>query len=304
MSKIKFNERIVVTCTTLPNRYPSLLRTLKAMHDQDCHIDQIYVTLPYKAKRLNQIYPPLPDDIKNLATIIKIKKDYGPLTKMVGALYHEQDKNTIIVSVDDDCLYPLNLVSSLVQLSLQHDDVAICGTGALIGRGLTMASFHGTLKGFEMFNVLSGFRITDEGRAIDVIHGFAGVLYRRGFFPKKEKLNHLLKLPFIDDYVFCHDDLILSGYLRQQGIKLKTFKGIPLVEDCIKESDALSYNFSKMIEKFKRAIKSLQKHGYFLDFEPAGIDENPFMKTIYFIFLIVIIILFIYFMYFKQPYQT
>jgi len=59
-----------------------------------------------------------------------------------------------------------------------------------------------------------------------------------------------------------------------------------------------------MIEKFKRAIKSLQKHGYFLDFEPAGIDENPFMKTIYFIFLIVIIILFIYFMYFKQPYQN
>jgi hypothetical protein len=303
MSKIKFNERVVVTCTTLPGRYPSLLRTLKAMHNQDCHIDQIYVTIPHKAKRLNQVYPPLPDEIKNLATIIKIDTDYGPITKMFGALYHEQNKKTIIISIDDDIIYPNDLISHMVRLSIKHPKVALCGTGALIGRGFSFASVHNNLSPVHHFNMVAGFRISDEGRCVDVIHGFAGVLYRRGFFPKKEKLNELFNIPFIDDHVFCHDDLILSGYLRQRGTKLKTFKNMPVVYDCVKESDALSYNFSKMIEKYKRAIKSLQKHGYFLDFEHANIDESPLVKTIYFLFLIFIIILFTYFMFFKQPYQ-
>jgi hypothetical protein len=303
MTKIKFDQRIVVTCTTLPDRYPSLIKTLQMMKDQDCHIDLIYLTIPYKARRLNKVYPELPTDIYNFCKIIRIKKDYGPLCKMYGALYNEHDKETIIISIDDDCIYPKDLISHMIKLSIKHPQVAICGTGALIGRGLTMASIYNNLSPMNKLNILSGFRISNEGRCVDVIHGFAGVLYRRGFFPKKEKLNNLFKLPFINDNVFCHDDLILSGYLRKRGIKLKTFKDMPLVQDCVKESDALSYNFSKMIEKFKHTIKCLQREGLFLDFEPSAIDENPFMKLIYIIFFIVVIILFIYFMFFKQPHQ-
>jgi hypothetical protein len=294
MLKIKFNQRIVVTCTTLPDRYDTLIKTLKSMHEQDCYIDQIYVTIPYKAKRLNKIYPEPPADIINLCKIIRIKKDYGPLSKIYGALHQEYDNDTIIISIDDDCLYPSNLISHLVKLSINHPDVVICGTGALIGHGILMASIHSTLQDMKNLNFYSGFRIPNEGRCVDVIHGFAGVLYKRCFFPKHKKLKTLFNLPFINHDVFCHDDLIISGYLRQRGIKLKTFKNIPMVVDYYKTSDALCSNFIKMVEVYKRALYVLQQHGLFLNFEQAAIDENPLMRTIYFIFLIIISIIFFF----------
>jgi hypothetical protein len=297
MSKIKFDTRIVVTCTTLPGRYDTLIRTLRNMHNQDCHIDQCYVTIPYKAARLNQVYPDIPDEMHQLAKVVRIETDYGPLCKMYGALFNEKDKNTIIISVDDDCIYPDHLISHLVKLSLQYSKVAICGTGALIGRGLLMASIHTNLKGADHFNFVSGFKIPKEGRCVDVIHGFAGVLYRRGFFPNNQKLlDTLFQYPFINKHVFCHDDLIISAFLKSRGIKLKTFKDIPIVADCVKNSDALSYDFLKMMEKFKKAIIGLQQHGLYQEFSPSSLDENPMMKFIYLVFLILVIFLFVYFM--------
>lgn len=301
MSKIKFENKIVVTCTTLPGRYDTLIRTLKNMHSQDCYIDQCYVTIPYKAARLNQDYPDIPEEIHQLAKVIRVDTDYGPLCKMYGALFHEQHKNTIIISVDDDCIYPNDLISHLVQLSLRYPKVAICGTGALLGRGLLMASIHTNLKGADQFNIISGFKIPPEGRCVDLIHGFAGVLYRRGFFPKKKELiNTLFKYPFINKHVFCHDDLIISGFLKHRGIQLKTFKNIPCVTDCAKNNDALSYDFLKMLEKFKKAILGLQQHGLFQEFSHSSLDENPMMKVVFFIFLILVIILFVYFMFYNQ----
>lgn len=290
--------RIVATCTTLPDRYNRLMNTLSCLKNQDTPIDKIYVTIPYKSTRLNKVYPPIPKEIKTLATIVRVKTDYGPLCKLFGALHYEHDPNTIIISVDDDCTYPSNLVSSLIHHHQYDPDVAICGTGALLNNGILFASFYTNEKTLDTYNNINGFNIPIKGRYIDLIHGFAGVFYKRSFFPKKKELyNELFMYPMIDKSVFCHDDVIISGYLKKNGIKMIVYKDIPQViigETC---EDALSYSFTEMVSKFNKSIAVLQNHGMFTKYEKTSLCESPTYRAIIILLMILFIFLFIYILY-------
>ena len=292
--------RIVATCTTLPDRYDTLIKTLHCLKNQDIKLDKIYVTIPYKATRLNKVYPKVPKEMRKLATIIRTKVDYGPLCKLYGALHYEHHPDTIIISVDDDCIYPENLISTLIQHHHQNNHVAICGTGALLNNGTLFASFYSNVCTLENYNNLYGFNVPNEGRYIDLIHGFAGVLYKRSFFPKKKDLyNELYRYPMLNTSVFCHDDVIISGYLKKNNIKMIVFKNIPKVIMGEKGEDALSYHFAEMVSKFNTSIQFLKKHDMFLTYENTSINESPVYRVLIIILFVVFIILFIYVMYKK-----
>lgn len=285
--------RVVATCTTLPDRYISLIRTLHCLKKQDVQLDAIYITIPYVAKRLNKKYPDIPDEINNMATVIRIKEDYGPLCKLYGALINEKNPNTIIISVDDDCIYPPNLVSVLLDYHREYPEVSICGTGALLKNGLLFSSINTNVN--HLSRNISGFNVPNNGRFIDLIHGFVGVLYKRSFFPHKKQLyNELYKYPLLDYSIFCHDDVIISGYLKKNHIKMMTFNNIPSIIADVKNADALSYNFFDMLSKFNQSIILLKEHGMFLTYENTSITESPTYRVILLVILIIFIILFIY----------
>jgi hypothetical protein len=289
--------RIVATCTTLPDRYDGLYKTLLSLHDQIIPFDVIYVTLPRVAKRLNQVYGPLPEHINKLCTVVQIKEDYGPVCKIVGALIKEQDPNTLIVTVDDDCIYSRDLVSRLVECHKTHPNAAITSTGVLVGCGVGTFGIHSTLKDVVPYNGLLGFQIPSSGRAVDIVQGFSGVLYKRRFFPKK--LNKLLN--YVEDIdIFKSDDILLSGYLSLQGIKIYTF---PKMSQCEQHrtEDALSCDITRMIKTFNNALYKCRAHGMFPTFEPFDIGESPVIKVPLFILVIIMsiiaLIFFIIFLY-------
>ena len=222
------NPRVVVTLTTLPDRYQTLERTLNSILKQDYPLDAIYLTIPEKAARLDKIYPPLPDSITSKCQIVNIKTDYGPITKIYGALSQESDPKTIIISLDDDVIYPPDLVSSLVKHGQEHKKAAICGTGALLKYGLLFVSMVSSLNFCTWLNPFIGPTITEKGRNIDLVFGVAGVLYRRGFFPSADKLEEeLFKYALNNEAVFLNDDILISAYLSKAKIKRKLFKDIP-----------------------------------------------------------------------------
>src|SRR5438045_920235 len=101
--------RVVASCTTLPDRYDNLKIMLKSLKKQTHPLDEIYLTIPKRAHRLNKLYPSLPTEIKQICTPVYIDVDYGPITKIYGALAHETDSDTIIITVDDDNIYPPDL---------------------------------------------------------------------------------------------------------------------------------------------------------------------------------------------------
>jgi len=279
--------RVIATCTTLPTRYDTLFRTLCCLKNQDYVLDAIYLTLPYKSKRLNKIYPELPNKIKNLCTIIRCD-DYGPITKLYGALISETDPETIIISVDDDCIYPPNLVSKLLYHHQTYPNSAICGTGALLGNGILFASIYTNVTNLKKYNSLIGFDVPDIGRNVDLIHGFVGVLYKRSFFPIKSKLyEDLFRYPMTNNAMFHNDDVTISGYLSMNGIKMRIFGDIPSVTSDVKNADALSYNIPLMVYRFDQSIKNAQAYGMFLTYEKTNYYESPVTKLFIMILFVV-----------------
>ena len=291
--------RVVATFTTLPDRYDLVRESIKSMRAQDWPLDAIYLAVPLRARRLNQEYPPIPDDINELCTVIRIDVDYGPVTKLYGGLISEIDPDTIIISCDDDVIYKPNLVRKLVEHFQQHPGISICGTGALIGKGLPFISIISSLSPFRTWNGLIGPLVPKGGRAVDLIFGVAGVLYQRGFFPDVANLHdEFLRYSLENEYVFVNDDVLISGYLSRKGIKRMVFYDIPDVT-CQggNRKDALSYDLMSMLVKLDRSITYMKSQGFFPATESVELDETPAGRVIFAIVIAVLILVLCFFFY-------
>jgi len=128
--------RVVVSLTTMPHHVHLLRPTLDSLLAQSMAPDMIYLSLPLgRNPRTNMSYDDaiaahrvtFPDGI----TLLRCKDDFGPLTKLLPALETEQelarhpnsvsdnaDSNTIIITVDDDQVYPPDTVKYLAWLVL------------------------------------------------------------------------------------------------------------------------------------------------------------------------------------------
>lgn len=291
------NQRIVATFTTLPDRYDFLIEGIKSMRNQDITVDEIYVTIPFKSKRLNKEYPPIPSEISDICTIIRTNIDYGPIMKVYGALISENDPETIIISCDDDIDYPPNLVRILVSHLDDQPNSCICGSGALIGNGLLFLSVVSTLKTYN-WNAYSGPQIDNKGRAVDLIYGYAGVLYLRKFFPSQENMeSELFKYTSQDENVFLNDDILLSAYLNKKGVKKYIFYGIPKISCRGKNYDALSYSAMNQWNSLNKAVNYLKTQGFFETMEEVGIEESPVVRTFFALSILLIIFLLCFLVY-------
>ena len=284
--------RVVVSLTTLPDRYHNLYKTLKILDNQTKKPDAIYLTVPRVAKRLNKKYPPIPKKIKKLCTIVKSDVDYGPICKIYGALVSEKDPNTMIITVDDDCIYQDNLIETLVHYSNLRPNAAITSTGVLLGAGVSLFAINSTIDMCKPYESVLGFNIPIDGRAVDIVQGVTGVLYKRGFFPT---FNNLYKdlLHYTEDIdLFKSDDIVLSGYLSKKGIKRYTYPNMPIVKHHLQD-DALSYDLIGMAKTFHRALYKARDQGMFTIFEKCDIFDSCIFKIPLVLLCIIMIIILI-----------
>lgn len=284
--------RIVASYTTLPSRYDVLKRSILTLKAQTHKLDAIYLSLPLRASRLNKEYPPLPDDLAQLCTVVRTDIDYGPLTKIYGALIKEKDPNTVIITCDDDVFFAPNHIEILLQHHRTNPKSAICGTGALIGRGLPFISIVSTVSPFDKWSGFTGFDLDKRGKRVDLIFGVAGVLYTRGMFPSNELLQEeLLRHSLEDQTIFHNDDVLISGYLSKQGIERRIFFDIPTIHHD-NGADALSSDIFKMIGRLHKSIQKVKELGFFPTMEEVNLDETPVGRSVVaLIFLIIIIVL-------------
>ena len=281
--------RVVATLTTLPGRYEILTETIESLKNQTYKLDAIYLAVPKRAARLDLTYQELPDHIVRDCKIIHPPMDYGPVTKIYGGIYAESDPNTVIISFDDDVRYPPNFVEVMMKYHHQNPNVAICGTGALVGRGVLGISIISNLDEFRSLSRMGGFNVPRYGRPVDIIYGVGGVLFVRKFFPKNEDLvDKIFKYAQKNRAIFLNDDVLISGYLCKNGIKRVLYHDIPSVT-CLenKSGNALSKDFFKSFMTFKESIRECLKYGLFPTMEPVGAQETAFGKILI-VFLFVI----------------
>jgi len=292
--------RVVGTLTTMPHQYDKVIRTLDSLHAQTYKLDEIYLSLPEISRRLGTEYPPVPEEISNKCKIITCI-DYGPITKLSGGLLAEQDPDTVIISFDNDMVYPNTMVQKLVENHKKYPDSAIGSAGMLLryNYGCPFCAITPNENNY-LYNI-SKFNVPAGGRKIDSIYGYAGALYLRKFFPEKSKLyDDFFKHSLINEATLLNDDIMISGYLSLNKIERRIFPNMPSV-DFVKEDGErkrteveISYNMDKFFQRMNSSIETAKSIGMYETTEPLNFNETIFGIAAIVIIVIIIIIVICY----------
>ena len=253
-------EKVVISLTTLPTRLDKLLVTLKSLNNQTVPPDEIYLTLPINCERLNMKYTDITDQVKNLCTIVKIDQDYGPITKIVGALKKEKDPDTIIITVDDDIIYPPTLIEDLMYWHGKYPDSALGSSGLAIG---SYPFRYSLIFNQEHQNHWFTMKPSSRRNKTDIIYGYAGALYKRYMFPSYSDLyDELLSYCMEDRDLFLNDDVVLSCYLNKQEISRRIVRIDEVIEQPRSNNDALSLDTYTFFTSLVRAVNKCDEMGW------------------------------------------
>ena len=141
--------------------------------------------------------------------------DYGPATKLLGALLIEKDPSTLIITVDDDIEYDPGLISMLAHHAPPNAALSpVCqmrepfeaeeaGGGKLQLRFIHDGTWHRWIWPFSS-KICPGWLV-----------GWAGVAYRVGHFGA-DVFTELNSAPH---GCLFNDDVWLSGYLKRRGVE-------------------------------------------------------------------------------------
>jgi GT2 family glycosyltransferase len=284
--------RLVASLTTIPSRYELLYKTILNIKQQTYQPDTIYVTIPKKSKRFNIEYPPLPKKITELVEIATSDVDYGPICKIYGALKHESDPDTLIITLDDDIEYPPNYIEELMKYQIKYPDGAISPGGYFMNKGLLFSLFITNMYPLRFLTKHFTYISNKECRDVDILYGTCCIIYKRSFFASHEKLYDELYKYTEDEDIFKNDDVLLAGYLSKNNIKRRVINRFIELQ-YIKYSDALSSQLNVM-QSLNATYKILKTMGFFETAEYYSTTETHFFNILLLLtYIIVVIVLLI-----------
>lgn len=215
--------RLVYSMTTNPQRIFGIWQTINSLLNQGKWMpDLIQVNVPWVFLRTNETFQNL-DSIEILKhPLVKVHRchDYGPITKLAGALETERDPETLIVVVDDDWKYPFYMTEFMKKNAAAEPDFAVvghCGDSLITN---PESDFY--LPPF------SDYRVNARASpcCCRFLEGFGGVGYRVRFFQNASapvSWGRYLDVALQHRKCYRTDDLTLSNYLALQGIQAVLF---------------------------------------------------------------------------------
>lgn len=202
--RLQDGKDVVVSLTTIPSRIHNIFPCINSVLMQTRPPDRIYITIPRISKRENQKYN-IPDLLKKdkRITLNLCKEDLGPILKLSQTLKNEINPDTLIITVDDDTVYPRHMIQTLLRF---HDKFP---TAALGFRGWRLPASGKFLDRTILYpnSIKKPYRV-------DVLSGVSGVLYLRRQF--KDDFFSPKGLP---ESAFFVDDICISGYLKINGVE-------------------------------------------------------------------------------------
>jgi hypothetical protein len=179
----------------------------------------------------------------------------------------ENDPNTVIVTFDDDVIYPDTLLVEMLKRHTIHPDAAIGSSGLQIGH----FPFYGGVTYNEWSDkYLFTCKQKDKAKSTDILFGYSGVLYVRKFFPpgsdegysykqspkpvtSSRPLAEFFNYAFVDKDLYRNDDVLISCYLNNRGIKRLLYK-LPFVKKTNKNKDGISASLTTFLPSLYKAI--------------------------------------------------
>lgn len=207
---------VVFSLTTTPHRIDKISRTLNTLVSQTIKPNYILLNAPYKFDRTGEYYT-IPSNLKYYDNLIlnRLDKDYGPVTKLIGAIkYIPKDEDTWIIVCDDDDLYLQETLRNYLQYISKDNKVVYCISG--FNFNIEKDIFGGDVKDVQV-----QYTSNDLAR-VNVLEGFATFCVHRSFFDDDF-------IPYVD---FCvenrdckmSDDVIISNYLSMKNIPIHNIK--------------------------------------------------------------------------------
>jgi len=196
--------RVVVSLTTIPSRLNRIWPCLNSILCQTRPPDLICLIIPMVSSRESQPYD-IPEELVRDPRLLvhRCQQDRGPILKLYETLKLETDLDTLIVTVDDDTIYPRHLIRVLMD---NHKNLQ----GVALGfRGWCLPSSGKFLKR----RILYGNSVSSPQK-VDVLSGISMVMYQRGLFQDDFFIRN--RLP---KAAFFVDDICISGYLAQKGVE-------------------------------------------------------------------------------------
>lgn len=199
----------VISLSSVPSRIDYLKPVIGQLMRQTVLGVPIELHLAHRTRSTGETWPPLPDWLTGLRAvrIVWHKEDPGPSLKYLGALgLHGEASDPLIVVVDDDVLYPRELVASLVEASTAE---AAAGKRVYCLRGW---SIHRTLSWDSsiLFTAEPGCEIP-----VAVVTGHGGYAIR----PSLVGGTRLWTVIDAPDECRMMDDIWISGHLSAWGVR-------------------------------------------------------------------------------------
>lgn len=190
--KLSENLPVIVSVTTLPSRIGRLHECIESILSGSVIPDQIVIPLPRYSEREQAFYK-VPSDFEESRTprvrIIPAERDWGPGTKLLGAL-NALPAQCYLVLVDDDVCYKRQFLEGIVDA--QRSD-----------RSSSFSYYTYSAQGLTVGQGCDGFSFWSPNLA--------------GILPFAEKYVRDTKLRF-------HDDFWISFYLASIGVHVRSLQ--------------------------------------------------------------------------------
>jgi hypothetical protein len=196
----------VVSFTTTPSRIDKCEKMINSILNQDISPDLFIINIPKKFGRGDEEYV-IPDFVKDACTINFLEKDYGPATKLVGAVKYLKSKSVKdanIVYLDDDVEYPSGMLSSMLKVRKSSPYQVHCSSGI-------------NIDPYEIY----GFHwATEPDIFCSIPEGFAGVSCTLSMFEKsfEDFVDEMIK----DEDFYLSDDMVFGVYFALKRIPVRT----------------------------------------------------------------------------------
>lgn len=180
-ANLEKKQPIIISFTTIDSRINFIKPMIESLLNQTLKPDNINLYISDEVGVLNKGINPkmIPDFIKIMVNEKNINliytKDIGPHTKLIPCLKENWGKDCVIITVDDDRIYPTNFVEALYKNYLEQNCV-IC--------------YRANKIKFRNNNLLKiqKYRTWPKAREKDLFNfakGVDGVLYKPEFFTQE-----------------------------------------------------------------------------------------------------------------------
>lgn len=240
----------IISLTVLPSRLEHIGGTISSLLNQSETPDEVCVWLPKNTRRDNKKIDEIPGFLKQDLIRTEFVEDVGPATKLIPALRkYWHDKETIIVTADDDIEYPREWFGGLIEYSNILKDASLGYRGRkFFGIGPLKLYFY------DLAKLYFGHK-RDEPKKVDLITASWGCLYKVKFFTE-EVFSLDLNTP-----MFLTDDIWFNGQLAKNRVHRFV---VPMKEKIIPMGYRHTHNLWKINKRDKNNDWSIRKFKKYL----------------------------------------